>query len=62
METTLQVIKWKDTKEEQTVLIGICEMPTEDTQGDEEIFFYVENMQEIKDLKKEDNGQDFIIL
>jgi hypothetical protein len=59
METSLQKIRWKDNREEQTVLIGITELiPKED----DDIFFYVENMAEIAELMQYNNGQDFQIV
>jgi len=59
MESTLQKIRWKDTLEEETVLIGITEIIP---QEDDEFFFYVEDMNEILYLMQEDNDQDFVII
>jgi len=59
MEITLQKIRWKDTLEEETVLIGITEIIP---QEDDKFFFYVEDMNEILYLMQEDNDQDFVII
>jgi|AntRauTorcE11897_2_1112592.scaffolds.fasta_scaffold225556_1 hypothetical protein len=59
MESTLQKIRWKDTLEEETVLIGITEIIP---QEDDKFFFYVEDMNEILYLMQEDNDQDFVII
>jgi len=59
MESTLQKIRWKDTLEEETALIGITEIIP---QEDDKFFFYVEDMNEILYLMQEDNDQDFVII
>ena len=47
METTLQVIRWKDTLEEETVIFGIGEWDGEE--DDSNIFFWVRSMNEIEE-------------
>ena len=54
-ETTLQRIRWKDTGEECNYLFGIGDYDGED---DDQIFFWVESMQEIKD----NNFDEFTII
>lgn len=61
METTLQTIRWKDTGETYEVIFALCDWD-ELTEDDDEIFFYVSNMEELEKLKQHDNGAEFIVL
>lgn len=55
MTTTLQKIRWKDNQQEETVLFAIGEYEGED---DDEIFYWVESMEEIGD----NNFEEFEII
>jgi hypothetical protein len=59
MESTLQRIRWKDTLEEENVLIGITEIIPQEY---DKFFFYIENMEEVSFLMQEDNEQDFVTI
>lgn len=56
---TLQEIQWKDTGDKETVYFGIEPVIDE---IDDQVFFWIESMEEIEELKEENNGQDFIII
>lgn len=52
-------IRWKDDGKEEDVIISLNGMFNE--KHDDEIFFYCDNEEELEELKKYDNGQDFFI-
>lgn len=59
MRTAERLIRWKGTQELQEVIFGIGEY---DESLDNEVFFWVEDENELLSLEQDDNGEDFKIV
>ena len=55
-------IKWKDSGEEERVVIKLSCDYEENSKEDEQIFFYCDGEEELRSLMEENNGEDFVLL
>lgn len=55
-------IKWKDSGQEENVIISLTLGYVENSKKDNEVFFYCDGEKELKNLMKKDNGEDFVVL
>lgn len=62
MKKVIALIEWKDTKDVEEVVISLTTDRVEGSEEDNRTFFYCNGLEELEQLTRENNGEDFVVV